>query len=308
VSGKDFDENESLRRVQYLGASGYTDQCLVAIDAILNSGCLPKKAIIVSTRPYGNNRRQDHLFVFVDWDYFPITVVPSGFASGYSGGGPRGFSLAICLIREKGIPIWGIDLDDVNFRRIDRGDVKYSDDPPFKDILLRSEKYPWPWPGWTNEAHEQMLERGLLWQECYWRQPQTDQITRAISEIDIKFPTVGKKLRLARRKVDESQNSEELQQVGILIRDAWIEFSKRLCSSLHVDTTGVENDKVVDRLRKLKLEDKLFDSCRASFNLSLKVQHDRRVRRDEAELCLLQSLFSIHTLIHELANSRIGDL
>jgi hypothetical protein len=282
VLERDFDENESLRRVQYVGASGYTRECLVAIDAILNSGSLPKRAIIVSTFPQGSNRRQDHLFVFVDWDYFPITVVSNGFASGYPGDGPRGFSLAICLIREKGIPIWGIDLDDVNFRKIDRGDVKYSDAPLFRDILLRSEEYSWPWPGWTSEANEQMLERGLLWQERYWRQPQTDQITRAISEIDIKFPIVGQKLRLARKKVDESQSSEELQQVGILVRDAWIEFSKDLCSSLQIDTTDINNDEVVRRLGKLKLERALFNSCRASFSLSQKVQHDRWIRRDEA--------------------------
>ncbi len=81
------DSNESLRRVQYLGASGYTRLCLIAIDAILNSGWLPKKAIIVSKRPYGNNPTQDHLFLFVDWAHFPITVVPSGFARGRNFGG-----------------------------------------------------------------------------------------------------------------------------------------------------------------------------------------------------------------------------
>ena len=276
MSKKDFDE--SLRRTQYIGASGYTRPCLVAIDAILNSGWLPQKAIIVSTRPYGNNPTQNHLFLFIDWAHFPITVVPSGFASGYPGEGPSGFSLAICMIREKGIPIYGIDLDDVNFERIDRGEVKYSDDALFKHILLESEEYSWPWPGWTNEGHEQMLERGLLWRECDWRQPQTDQITKAISEIDIEFPPVGNKLRLARKKIEKSQSSEELQQVGILVRDAWIEFSKALCKSLRVDTTDVENDKVIDRLKKLKLEDELLDSCRVSLNLSLKVQHDRGIR------------------------------
>jgi len=304
MSKKDF--NESLRRVQYLGASGYTRLCLIAIDAILNSGWLPKKAIIVSTRPYGNNRTQNHLFLFVDWAYFPITVVPSGFASGYPGEGPRGFSLAICMIREKGIPICGIDLNDVNFERIDRGEVKYSDDALFKHILLKSEEYSWPWPGWTNEVHEQMLERGLLWRECDWRRPKTDQITKAISEIDIEFPPVGKKLRLARNEIEESQSSAELQQVGILVRDAWIEFSKALCTSLQVDTRGVENDKVIDRLKKLKLEDKLLDSCRASLNLSLKVQHDRGIRGDEAEMCLLLSIFSMRTLIREYAAADSG--
>lgn len=299
MSKKDF--NESLRRAQYLGASGYTRLCLVAIDAILNSGWLPKKAIIVSTRPHGNNPTQDHLFLFIDWAHFPITVVPSGFASGYPGEGPRGFSLAICMIREKGIPIYGIDLDDVNFERIDRGEVKYSDDVLFKHILLESEEYSWPWPGWTNEGHEQMLERGLLWRECDWRQPQTDQIAKAISEIDIQFPPVGKKLRLARKKIEESRSSEELQQVGILVRDVWIEFSKALCKALQVDTADVENDKVIDRLRKLKLEDELFNSCRASFNLSLKVQHDRGIRGDEAQMCLFLSIFTIRTLIREFA-------
>lgn len=297
--GKDFNQDESLRRVQYLGASGYTRQCLVAIDAILNSGCLPRKAIIVSTFPRGSNRGQDHLFVFVDWDYFHITVVPSGFASGYGGEGPRGFSLAICLIREKGIPIWTIDVEDVDFRKIDLGEVRYWDDRLFRDILVRSEECRWPWPGWTDEAHEQLLERGLLWHECHWRQPEADRITRAISEIDVEFPIVGQKLRLARRKVDESQTSEELQQVGILVRDAWIEFSKAACASLQVDTAGVEKDKVINRLKKLNLEDELLDSCRASLNLSLKVQHDRAVGKNKAEMCLLLGVFSMRTLICE---------
>jgi len=344
MSKKDF--NDSLRRrIQYLGVSGYTEQCLIAIDAILNSGWLPKKAIIVSKHLYRNNpTQQDHLFLFVDWALYPITVVPSGFASGYRGEGPSGFSLAICMIREKGIPISGICLNDVDFERINRGEVKYSDDALFRKILLKSEEYSWPWPGWTNGSHEQMLERGLLWCECYWRQPPTDQITKAISEIDIEFPLVGKKLRLARRKIiealpgidelqqlgdlvravamdaefgeerrlarkkiiEESQGIEELQQVGILVRDAWIEFSKAICKSLKVNTTGIKNDAVIDRLRKLKLEDELSNSCKASFNLSLKVQHDRGIRGDEAEMCLLLSIFSMRTLIRELAVGNSG--
>lgn len=296
---REFDEDESLRRVQYVGVSGYTRECLVAIDAILNSGRLPNKAIIVSTFPHGSNRGQDHLFIFVDWDHFPITVVPSGFASGYSGQGARGFSLAICLIREKGIPIWAIDLDDANFRRIDLGEVRYRDGPLFRDILVKSEECRWPWLGWTSEAHEQMLERGLLWHECYWREPETDKITRAISEIDIELPIVGRKLRLARSKLEGSQSNEELQQVGILVRDAWIEFSGALCTSLQVDTADVENDKVLGRLKKLRLENELLDSCRVSLNLSLKVQHDRAVKGYEAEMCLLLSVFSMRTLLHK---------
>lgn len=302
MSKKNHDE--PLRRVQYLGASGYTHECLLAVDAILNSGCLPKRAIIVSTLPSANNRTQDHLFVFQDWGYRPITVISSGFASGYPGEGPRGFSLAICLIREKGIRVWGTDLDDADFRKIDRGEVQYSDDPLFKDVLLRSEEYSWPWPGWTGEAHEQMLESGLLWQECYWRQLRTDQITRAISAINASFPVIGQRLRLARKKVDESQSSEELQQVGILVRDAWIDLSRDLCSQRHVETTDVEGDKVIDRLKKLRIGDELYNCCRASLNLSVKLQHDRQVRKDEAELCLVQSLFSMCTLTQELRHTR----
>jgi len=290
--------------VQYLGASGYTRQCLVAIDAILNSGCPPKKAIIVSRFPRGGNRGQDHLFVFVDWDHFRVTVVPSGFASGYGGEGLRGFSLAICLIREKGIPIWTIDVEDADFEKIDLGEVRYWDDQLLRDILLRSEECRWSWPGWTGETHEQLLERGLLWHECYWRQPEADPITRAVSEIDIEFPVVGQKLRLARRRVDESQTSEELQQVGILVRDAWIEFSKAACALLQADTVGAKNDKVVNRLKKLKLEDELVDSCRASLNLSLKVQHDRAVGKDKAEMCLVLAIFSMRTVICEYRRRR----
>ena len=298
------DLKDSLRRTQYLGASGYTRSCLVAIDSVLSTGWLPKKAIIISTHQRGNNPTQNHLFLFIDWDYFPVTVVPSGFGSGYPGEGPKGFSLAICMIRDKGIPIFGMDLNDTDFERIDRGEVKFSDDALFKHIILNSEEFSWPWPGWTIEGYEQLLERGQLWRECSWRQTQTDTITKAISEIDIEFPLIGHSLRLARKKIDESSDSKEYQQVGILVRDSWIEFSHSLCEAFKVDTKDIQKDKVMDKLKKLKLGDELIDSCRVSLNLSLKVQHDRQIRGDEAQLCLFSSIFSMCTLIHEFTSNK----
>jgi hypothetical protein len=297
------DEFENaIRRVQYLGISGDPDSCLMAIDAILNSGVLPKRAIILSLQYPRTNDRQDHLFIFEDWGHFPLTIIPSGFASGYPGQGPRSFSLAICLLREKGIPIYGCYVQDRVFKAVDKNQIEFSDDTLFKQIRLESKEYSWPWPMWVNERYEQMLERGLLWQECYWRYPKTNQFTDSISEIEIQYPTVGKKLRLAKKDLDEFKNKEELQQIGILIRDAWIEFSNAFCIELKIDTTDVPTDNVIQKLKKLPIEDELLDSCRASLNLSLKVQHDRKIKEDVVSLCLYSSAFSMYSLLCRFSN------
>lgn len=292
------------QRVQYFSYPGLTQPCLLAIIAILNSGILPERATII-TRVYNRTshpRQEDHLFLFWDWQYIPIVIIPSGFASGYLGEGPSGFALAICLIREKGIPVDTAFVNDSVFDAIDKGEIIYKDDQVFKDIKSQSELCRWPWYDWVPEDMEELLERGQLWRHRYLLSYEIDPITLAIGDIDSFNPTVGKKLRLAKEKIEKGSETEDLQSAMIYIRDAWIEITQKLCQVKNIDTTDIERDAVIDRLKKLKLnkvDERLFNLARASFNLYSK-HHKRDIDQDTALACVISSIVSMKTVIREV--------
>jgi len=295
-----WEENNKLK-VQYIGQSGYTQPCLLAIDAILNSGSLPEKATLVSWASDRRSQMEEHLFLFWNWGYSPLTIVPSGFSSGYSGEGPRGFSLAICMIRSKGIPLDGVYVGESKFRTIDRGQIDDVNAPIYQNIKTQSELLTWPWPLWVMDEDEELLERGQLWKKLYWREPRTDWITEAVTNIDIHYPTVGRKLRLALNKL-RLEEVEEWQSAGILIRDAWIEFAQKLCEAKHIDTSGIEKDKARDMLKKLEIDERLFNLARAGFNLSFKTHHDRNIAKHIAMACAISTIMSMQTVIEEMAS------
>jgi hypothetical protein len=294
-------------RIQYLGESGYPPLCLLAIDAILQDGCLPEKATIVSTPPppWEGGRRQEHLFLFWNWWHFPLIIVPNGFSSGYSGEGPKAFSLAICMIRSKKIPLEGIFVTRSQFGNINEGRLGSIDAPILQKIKTRGELLPFPFPDWVSDEDEQLLERGQLWRKFYWRKPKIDCITEAIGNIDAHIPEVGRKLRLAvdKLKIDKK---EEWQSAMIHIRDAWIELAQRLCDLKTLDTSNLQTDAVVDRLKKLKIDktdERLFNLARASFNLSMK-HHARKIDIDTATACVISTIVSMQTVIREAFNAK----
>jgi hypothetical protein len=49
-----------------------------------------------------------------------------------------------------------------------------------------------------------------------------------IGEISLKHPIVAKKLEKAATQLSAAKSVEELQQIGILLRDAWIELAQKL--------------------------------------------------------------------------------
>jgi len=284
--------SEKRPSVQYLGESGLTQPCLQAICAILNSGILPERATVVT------NPHNKHLFLFWAWGFIPLIVIPSGFKSGYSGEGAKGFALAICLVREKSIPIDGVFIEESIFDAIDKGKLKYADDRIFKDIKIGSKLCSWPWYDWVPEDYEETLKRGLLWHHVYLhRYTPTNTVYMAITNIDYFNPDVGKKLRLAEDKIRKADQTEEWQNAGLLIRDAWIELSQSLCDKENIDTLDIEKDKVIDRLKKLKLDTKFFSLAKASFDLSFKVQHDRKITHGVAIACVRSSIFVMQSIV-----------
>jgi len=286
--------------VQYLGESGLTQPCLQAISAILNSGILPEQATIVTyaADTSSNRVQQNHLFLFWNWGYAPLIVIPSGFASGYSGEGPSGFALAICMIREKGIPINGTAVKEPVFNAIDKGKIIYADDQIFKDIKAESETCHWPWYDWVPEDYEEALKRGRLWYHPYLQSyTPTNPVYLTIANVDLFNSDVGKKLRLAEDKIRKGEQAEDWQNAGLLIRDAWIELSQCLCDLEKIDTSDIEKDKVIDKLKKLKLDERILNLAKATFDLSFKVYHDRKITKEVAIACVRSSIFTIQSIV-----------
>ena len=300
--GEDFLEEDNKLKIQYLGQSGHTPLCLIAIDAILNTGILLDRATIVSHMYNRQARQEDHLFLFWNWGYFPLTVVPSGFSSGRSGGGPHGFSLAICMVRSKGIPLEQIDVSESEFRAIEHGQI---DKKLYMKIKAESERFPFPYSRWVLDEDEELLERGRLWEKFFWREPKTDWITEAIADVDIYDPKAGRKLRLAVDKIKDTENVEEWQSTGILIRDAWIELAQKICQAMNIDTSGIGLNDVKGMLGRLELDHKILEFMKSVYDLSQKVQHDRRIDEPTAKACLIATALSMQTLIyHELHRTK----
>ena len=117
-------------------------------------------------------------------------------------------------------------------------------------------------------------------------------------------PDIGKKLRLAEEKIRNGIQTEDWQNVGLLIRDSWIELSQHLCDLEKVDTSDIEKDKVSDKLRKLKLDEKIFSLAKSSFELSFKVHHDRKITKEVAIACVRFSIFIMQSIVFQYIDQK----
>jgi len=142
------------------------------------------------------------------------------------------------------------------------------------------------------------------------KQPQTktkiktDWITETANKVEDRCPIAGRKLKLALIKLD-SEEAEEWQNATMLIRDAWIELTRWLCKANNVDTSDILPDAVIERLKKLKVDEsdeRLFNLARASFNLYSK-HHERDIDNDTAAACVISTIVSMQTVIREAFNA-----
>lgn len=128
----------------------------------------------------------------------------------------------------------------------------------------------------------------------------TDWVIETVKKVEGRCPIAGRKLKLALIKLD-SDEAEEWQNATMLIRDAWIELTQWLCQVNNIDTSDIPSDAVIDRLRKLKIDntdERLFNLARASFNLYAK-HHKRAIDNDTAVACVISTIVSMQTVIRE---------
>ena len=133
---------------------------------------------------------------------------------------------------------------------------------------------------------------------------ETDWVAEAINKIETHCPHVARKIKLALLKLG-SEDVEEWQNATMLIRDAWIELSQWLCQVKNIDTSDIPSDSVIDRLKKLnmdEIDERLFNLARASFNLSTK-HHKRDIDLDTAVACVISTIVSMKTVIREALNA-----
>ena len=138
-----FEERYDPEEIQYMGRPGGSEASLLAIDTIVNSQNPPRRASIVTWTKDRQNGIEEHLFLFWDWNKVPLTVVHSGFASGYPSAGSRRFSEAQCMLQDRQILTNLIFVDKSDFYAIEGRKIT-SD---MIDGLRKADARPpeWPW-------------------------------------------------------------------------------------------------------------------------------------------------------------------
>ena len=183
--------------IQYMGISGYSASCLDAVEKIVTDKRPPKKLTLVSTlwrpEPTSPSLPGYHLFLVWNWNRVPLTVVHSGFKTGYTGEGPRSFSLALCMILSENIEVTSVEYEMSTFAAVDKRRVteemieKLRSSDMLDNPELRDE---WIDNGWIYPAHLKELENGSFW-SYYRNEPETKRHRSEVKDLgdDGKHPT-----------------------------------------------------------------------------------------------------------------------
>lgn len=126
-------------------------------------------------------------------------------------------------------------------------------------------------------------------------------ISRAVASVAEFHPGAGRRLKLAFSQLESAQESEEYQQVGILVRDAWIELVQKLWAVTdNINKSGVGPNDVKGMLGRLGLGDEETRIAKSVYDLSLKTQHDRNATYALAKSCTEMAITAMDMLLNLL--------
>ena len=276
------------------GESGHTQSCLDALDEILSGPTRIQKATILT------KHEVEHLFVLWEYADYPYegVIIPTGFASGYSGEGSRGFSKALCMISEKHIAFERLGVSEQFFDQVDSGYF-----PSEWQHLVRkaASECDMPVRGWVLDLHWDLLRMGQLWRALRWRWPHVfPEWSASADEVDGFSKVVGGKLYRAAEALNRDPHPETCQQVGLALRDSWIEFSlaARQCAKLTItdpEKKGRNDVKVV--VEKLNLDSNLTAKSKRAVDSTLVLQHKRTATTERARACFRASVEAMSEII-----------
>ena len=262
-----------------MGESGLTQPCLIALESALSGQAPVQKATVLT------KNGDEHLFVLWESLERPYlgAIIPSGFKSGYGGEGARGFSLALCMIDEIRIPIDHMKLNEIAFGRIDNGDFLAAwhgevSESAFPLVM--------PVGGWVFRNHWQLALDRRLWRVQSWKKRNTVMDWPSPGfEVDNFSWEVGHKLFIAGENLSRIARPENCQQVGLMLRDAWIEFTRYARWDIEEIDEGIGKDDVKRVLDAMQLPEHIAARAKRSHAWANGLQHDRGGAPQAAKRC-----------------------
>ena len=266
-----------MKQFQVLGESGITQLCLIALESAL-AGPAPVQRVTVLTKNV-----REHLFLLwgsFDWPYFG-TIIPSGFMSGYAGEGGRGFSLALCMIHEQQIPIEHLNVPETVFGRINGGNFPTA---WHRQTSQSAVPLKMPIEEWVFKNHWNLLSDRRLWRVQGWKRRNSPlRWQKPAIDVDKFSWDVGDKMFMASEYLTRNAQPEDCQKMGLMLRDAWIEFTGKARLDIEGIGEGIGKNDVKGVLDELQLPINIAAKAKKSYSRSLSLQHDRGATPDLAE-------------------------
>ena len=145
---------------QYLGKSGITLRCRLAMAAILTSAFKPEKITAVIGPRKGSSRV---LFLVWNWIYSEVTIIADGFGT-HGGEGGAGLSAVLGLIKFYKIPLFQARLDNQElFQELAEGHLT---EEIFDAVVADEQAYNWKFYYVSEVKKEKKDNKQVL--EVYW--------------------------------------------------------------------------------------------------------------------------------------------
>lgn len=277
---------------QAIGESGITQSCLVALDSQLSGPSQVHRATVLTK--YGNT----HLVILWERGEQPRSgfIIRAGFRSGHGGEGVRGFSLALCMIHDHQVPIDCLEVEASIFDRIDGG---YLPDLWQTKIVQSVSRCAMPIPGWTLSKHWELAQEGRLWRVQRWRwNDAVIQWNESAEVIDDFNWELGDKLNQACETLAPNSQTEDCQQVGLILRDTWIQFSHIVREDFNGAHADIGKNDVKGIIDVLNLPQDVAQKAKQAYGLTLALQHHRGATFEEAIVCFNSSTETMGEIIN----------
>ena len=96
---------------------------------------------------------------------------------------------------------------------------------------------------------------------------------------------VGDKLDRACRTLTRNSQPEHCQHVGLILRDAWVEFTRIAREDIDEDSAELGRSDVKGVIDALKLPEDISRKARRAYNSTNALQHDLRAVPEDAVAC-----------------------
>jgi hypothetical protein len=144
--------------IQYVGLAGITSDCKDAVMRLLQYGDRINRARILSSPMHPHSKSHGFLLTINEGD---LVAVKAGFASGYGGEGPNGFSFILELLRLHKVEIEEYEVGEDVIDRLDMSSLTNGDIEKI-DSARRS---PNSWYDYISERHMDRSDCGTMWRE-----------------------------------------------------------------------------------------------------------------------------------------------